>query len=167
MKRLMFAVLLLVVAFGAVASTVITIDPSEMKSGETKTLTDGGKTITIRRDGESLDIRIDGAGGSKKVTISRDGDHFTIRPRVEAFELGPKGKIWIDGHEIPAFRPRAFKAPTQTWYVCPKDHATLRVPEGSKEDATYKCPVDGTVMEKRKGLGFQYFFSEGVEPESL
>ena len=37
----------------------------------------------------------------------------------------------------------------------------LRVPE-EKSDDTFKCPVDGTTMEKRKGRGFAFFFDDDV-----
>ena len=43
-----------------------------------------------------------------------------------------------------------------SWFVCPKDHTMLRVPE-DKADQTWKCPVDGTEMEKKKARAFAFF----------
>ena len=43
----------------------------------------------------------------------------------------------------------------------------LRVPAG-KENESFKCPIDGTTMEKRKGHGFGFFFDDdSFESESL
>ena len=56
-------------------------------------------------------------------------------------------------------RVRPTAARLKTWYVCPNDHATLQVPEG-KESGTFKCPIDGTTMEKRKGHGLSLFFDD-------
>ena len=44
------------------------------------------------------------------------------------------------------------------WFVCPKDHAMLRVPE-PKEGDSFRCPVDGSTMEKRKAPAFSVFFA--------
>jgi hypothetical protein len=128
-----------IVGFGAFAyaDSTIVVKPSDLKSGETKTITDDGNTITISRQGSSTVIR-----------IGRDGDH----PR--ALVLGPdRHKILID--RFPDF-PRM-----QTWFVCPKDHTMMRVPK-DKADQTFKCPVDGTTMEKRKGHGFAFFLDDNL-----
>jgi hypothetical protein len=117
------------------ADSTIVVKPSDLKPGDTKTITDDGNTITITRE-----------GGSTVIRIGRDGDH----PR--ALVLGPdRHKILIDRFpEIPR---------TQSWFVCPKDHTMMRVPK-DKADQTFKCPVDGTTMEKRKGHGFTFFFDD-------
>ena len=163
MKRLWFVPLLLLVAVALYASTTITLNPSEMKSGETKKLVDGDKTITVTRDGEALDIRIEGGGSSNKVTISRGTDGF----RIER-EGAPRTFLFPPGLDLPQTRIMKFRNPSsQTWFVCPKDHTLMRVPSG-KEDATFKCPVDGTTMEKRKGHGFAFFYDDdGFDSESL
>ena len=58
MKRIaLFAVLALLLVAGAAfvyaeeshGSTKLTIEPSQMKDGETKTLVDGDKTITVKK----------------------------------------------------------------------------------------------------------------------
>ncbi|MGZ7042643.1 MAG: hypothetical protein ACXVH7_12700, partial [Thermoanaerobaculia bacterium] len=146
------------IAYARSSGSSITVTPSEMKNGETKTFNDDGRTITLRRDGDTIQVKVEGAGETKSltitkedgtITIDRDGIHrrtIVIGPdRFEAF------------HEMPHILPRAGR--TQTWYVCPKDHATLRVPEG-KESDTFKCPIDGTTMEKRKGHGFSFFIDD-------
>src|SRR5437763_170935 len=70
---------------------------------------------------------------------------------------GVEPKILID-REIAGAMPRFEQMErAQTWFVCPKDHAVLRVPE-EKADQSWKCPVDGTEMEKRKGRGFAFLF---------
>ena len=120
-----------------------------MKSGETKTFTDDGKTITIRRDGDAIDVKIEGAGETQSLLITKTGDGI-IRIRrggdgFQAFKLD-------SGRDLVIPKPHTF-----SFFVCPKDHTTLNVPD-AKEGDTFKCPVDGTTMEKRKGRGF--FFDD-------
>jgi len=56
-------------------------------------------------------------------------------------------RLLLDG--VPALRGM-----TETWYVCPKDHTIVRIPKSkADDDATYKCPLDGSPLEKRKGRG--------------
>jgi hypothetical protein len=153
---------MLLCAFAVYAATAFTIDPSEMKSGESKKLVDGDRTVTITRNGESLDIRIEGGASADKLTITRGRDGFRIDR--------DGGRTWVlpnnENFHVPAIRQFRFNAPrTQTWFVCPKDHTMMRVPEG-KSDATFKCPIDGATMEKRKGSGFAFFF-DGDEGEDL
>ncbi len=106
-----------------------------------------------------MTIKIEGAGTTQSLTITRSGDKFS----VERDHLIMPPKILFDG-AIPRFREKAMG---QTWFVCPKDHTMLRVPKG-EEDRTYKCPVDGTTMEKRKTHGFSFFFDDNdFEMESL
>jgi hypothetical protein len=168
MKRFRFLLVLtiLLCAGAAVyASSTITVKPSEMKSGETKTVIDDGKTIRITRDGDSLKVTVEGAGKTKQITIQNGADgevkiegddgHRTRRIIVNGTALGD-----LLDHRI--FRPHH----DQTWFVCPKDHAMLRVPE-VKDGDTFKCPVDGTAMEKRKGRGFSFFFDDDFDSEDL
>lgn len=125
MKRYaVFAILLFVVA-GAVANvTRFSINSSEMKDGETKTFTEDGRKVTVRRDG--------------------DVTHVTVEdPRI------------LDDVPRHGLIPRK----AQTFFVCPKDHTMLRVPD-EKSGETFKCPVDGSTMEKRKGRGFAFFFDD-------
>ena len=177
MKRYaMVAVLLCVVLAGAAfvyaaeagSSSRLTVSPSEMKDGETKTLVDGDNTITVKRNGDTIDVKIEGAGKTRNVTIVRGGDG-TIRVErsgghdgTHTWMLGPdRPRVLIDGMDFgPNMRllPRSGHS-AQTWFVCPKDHTMLRVPE-DKKDGTFKCPVDGTTMEKRKGRGFAFFFDD-------
>ncbi len=165
MKRLWFLPVLLLCAFAVYASTTFTINPSEMKSGESKKLVDGDKTVTVTRSGDAIDVRIDGAGASSRLTISRSGGG--------AFHIGREGssRTWVmpPGAVFGAPDVRSFRfrnTTKQTWFVCPKDHTMLRVPEGNEDDS-FKCPVDGTQMEKRKGSGFAFYFNDDFEPESL
>lgn len=166
MKKFSILALLVLVAAGAAiadSGSRLTVKPSEMKDGETKTLADGDNTITLRRDGDSVNIKIEGAGRTREVTISRTGDGL-IRidrdgTRERTLVIGPdRRRIVVDGmslDDLPALPKRRM----ESWFVCPKDKTALRVPEG-KEDATYKCPIDGTVMEKKKGRGFSFFFDD-------
>ena len=150
------ALIFAAVAFARSSGSSITVTPQEMKSGDTKTFTDDGSTITLRRDGDSIDVRIEGAGSTKSLTITRaDGDITIDRDGIK--------RMIVIGHErfqfntMPHVMPKIGKE--QTWYVCPKDHTMLRVPDGKDSD-TFKCPLDGTTMEKRKGHGFTMFFDD-------
>ena len=127
-----------------------------MKNGETKTFTDDGNSITLRRDGDSMSVKIEGAGGMKSLTILKADGRITIdRGKHKLTIIGPDRFQAFDAlpHGMAQF------GRTQTWFVCPKDHATLRVPDAKAGD-TFKCPVDGTTMEKRKGHGFSFFFDD-------
>ena len=66
----------------------------------------------------------------------------------------PEPRVLLDEH-FERMTPKA-----QTWFVCAKDHTMLRVPE-EKAEQTFKCPVDGTAMEKKKGRGMALFFDHG------
>ncbi|HEY8133229.1 MAG TPA: hypothetical protein VII12_15220 [Thermoanaerobaculia bacterium] len=165
MKRVSIALLMLFLLAAVVyGATAITVNPSEMKNGETKSLVDGRNTITVRRDGDDVNIKIEGAGTTQSLTITRSGDSF----RVE--RGGVHGGMWIPSEprilmDMPRFREKTKL--NQTWFVCPKDHTMLRVPAG-KDDQTYKCPVDGTTMEKKKTHGFSFFFDDSdFDVESL
>jgi hypothetical protein len=150
------------------SSSRLTISPSEMKDGETKTLVDGDNTITVKRNGDTIDVKIEGAGKTRNVTIVRGGDGIVRIERdghdgVHTWTVGPdRHRVVVDGldittpdvHVLPRFGSNA-----QTWFVCPKDHTMLRVPD-DKKDGAFKCPVDGTTMEKRKGRGFAFFFDD-------
>lgn len=156
-------------ALYAESSSTLVIEPSEMKNGEKKSFTDDGRTITVEREGDTTHVRIEAADKTEKLTITREGNQLRISrldsegPR--SFVLGPeRRRIIIDGMPMGDLdvlpKGRAFREhKMQSFFVCPKDHTTLRVPEG-KGDATYKCPVDGTVMEKKRGRGFSFFFDE-------
>ncbi|MEA2164617.1 MAG: hypothetical protein QOK37_2744 [Thermoanaerobaculia bacterium] len=175
MKRYaIFAVLLLVLTAGAVvlygetitrSPSRLTISPSEMKDGETKTLMDGDNTITVKRNGDAVEVRIEGAGKARTVTVVRAGDGIRIedgRDGWRTWTAAHQPRIMIDGTDFssPSLQmlPRIDRS-AQTWFVCPKDHTMLRVPDEKKDD-TFKCPVDGTAMEKRKGRGFAFFFDD-------
>jgi hypothetical protein len=180
MKRFaVFAILGLFIVAGAVAvyagdrhhsSSRLTINPSEMKDGETKTFTDEGRKVTVRRDGDTTHVTIEGANGTKTLSITSDGGDIRIdRDGVERRKIvigdSSRPRILIDGMDFKGFEgfPRHEMLPRkiQTWFVCPKDKAMLRVPE-EKADETFKCPIDGTTMEKRKGRGFAFFFDDEV-----
>ena len=154
MKRIALIAVLLVVALAAFGSTKLTIEPSQMKDGETKTLVDGDKTITVHKSGDNLDIKIEGAGKTRTITLNNSGGDIHIFKDGDgmAFRTIPgEPRVFLDQH-FDRMSPKA-----QTWFVCPKDHTMLRVPE-DKKDGTFKCPVDGTTMEQRKGRGFAFFF---------
>jgi hypothetical protein len=169
------ALIVLLTAFGAGVAlrahasspSTITVTPSDMKDGETKTYTDDGRTITIRRDGDTTLVKIEGAGETRSLSITkRDGAVVIDRggARYRSLVVGPeRRKMVIDGvpfgEERKLLRPDGERHRVQTWYVCPKDHTTLSVPD-AKENKTYKCPVDGTTMEQRKGRGFSFFFDD-------
>jgi hypothetical protein len=175
MKRYaIVAVLLCVLVAGAAivyaaeagSSSRLEISPSQMKDGETKTLVDGDNTITVKRNGDSIDVKIEGAGKTRSVTIVRGGDG-TVRVErsghdgMHTWVAGPdRPRVMIEGMDFgPGMRVLPRGASAQTWFVCPKDHTMLRVPADKKDDS-FKCPVDGTTMEKRKGPGFSFFFDD-------
>jgi hypothetical protein len=169
MKRyLALAALLVLAAFAVFAegTSTLTIQPSEMKDGETKTFTDDGRTITVKREGDTTHVTITDADKTERLTITREGNRLHIGRHdgegFRSFVVGPDRKrIVIDGVPFGEFKERPLGKQMQSWFVCPKDKTMLRVPEG-KEEQTWKCPVDGTVMEKRKGRGFTFFFDDGV-----
>jgi hypothetical protein len=175
MKRLgitLTAVALLAAGAFAVAhadedSSTLVVRPSTMKDGETKTLVDGDRTIKIRKNGSSLDVQIEGAGETRSISISstesgevRIDGNGGRRYRVVTPGTAP---LIIDGtnfeHAFGTMPHLRHLNGMQNWFVCPKDHSMLRVPEG-KEKETFKCPVDGTTMEQRKGRGFAFFFDD-------
>jgi hypothetical protein len=161
----------------AESTSTLTIEPSSMKDGETKTFTDNGRTITIKREGNTTLVQIADADKTEKLTITREGGRLRIG-RVDSdgahsFAFGPdRRRIIIDGmplgdfENLPRFREQLPKKDAQNWFVCPKDHTMLKVPEG-KEEQTFRCPVDGTVMEKRKGRGFTLFFDDDLFESNL
>src|SRR5947207_12103944 len=154
MKRYaLYAVLLsFLVGAGAFAATRLTINPSEMKDGETKTFTDDGCKVTVHRDGDTTSVTIEGAGGTKSLSITNDDGDI----HIDGFD--GKRRTFVVGPDfnVPEFKfkslddlPRHGLMPkkAQTWFVCPKDHTMLRVPDDQVDDKTFKCPVDGTTME--------------------
>ena len=182
MKRsAVFAILLPVILAGAVAvyatdrhsSSRLTINPSEMKDGETKTFTDDGRKITVKREGNTTKVLIEGADGTKTLSITNDDGEVRIdgtdgNRRKIIIGPGDRPRVLIDGFDFKNFKglddfPRYGMLPrkAQTWFVCPKDHTMLRVPE-EKQDETFKCPIDGTTMEKKKGRGFAFFFDDDL-----
>lgn len=148
----------------AASSSTITITPSDMKDGEVKTFTDDGRTITIKRDGDTTNVRIEGAGETKTLSITKgDGGIRIMRDGdgMRSMVIAPgRRHIVLNGSPLETMDlPRMRQAGRMTFFVCPKDHSTLHVPD-AKDDATYKCPVDGTTMEKRKGHGFSFSFDD-------
>jgi len=159
MKKFLFLLGALVIAAAAYASTTITVTPSSMKNGETKTLTDDGTTIKVTRDGDAMNIKIEGAGESRTITVTRGGDGD-----IRIDRDGRRGRLRIVTPDVvvpPVHVPRFHESHFGTIYVCPKDGTTLRVPEDSKEKE-FKCPVDGSTMEKKKGKGFSFYFDDNA-----
>ena len=66
--------LLLLIGGAAVyaGSSTLTIEPSEMKDGETKAFTDNGRTITVKREGNTTHVQIADADKTDKLTITRE-----------------------------------------------------------------------------------------------
>jgi hypothetical protein len=175
MKKLLtlLAVLLCLGAVSAFAHSALTIKPSEMKDGETKVLTDDGRTVSVKREGDTIHVTIAGADKSEKLTITRDGGGFKIdggdgKARTWVYGVGPerfRNRIMIDGSTIdldgdgPKLRMLPRKA-AQNWYVCPNDKSMLRVPDDADEKKEFLCPVDGAKMEKKSGRGFAFFFDD-------
>jgi hypothetical protein len=177
-RRFAVAAFLVVVVslFGALwlraadSESRLTISPDQMKDGETKTLVDNGRKVTIRKSGDALTMVIEGAGktrnvvitesGSSDVVIERDGDrHVEVFGGPGHRQIIIDGKRIVPGETFSSILPAIPGHRMQSWFVCPKDHTILHVPTG-KEDGTFKCPVDGTTMEKRKGHGFAFSFDD-------
>lgn len=159
MKKVFFILAALVIAAAAYASTTITVNPSTMKDGETKTLTDDGTTIKVTREGDSVNVKVNGAGGSRTITVTHAGDgDITINRGGRRLHIEAPDVV------IPPVPPvsvrRFHQSRLGTIYVCPKDGTTLRVPDDKKELKDFKCPVDGTPMEKKKGHGFAFYFDD-------
>jgi hypothetical protein len=155
MKKLVLLLAASIIAVAAYASTTIIINPDEMKNGETKSFTDDGTTVIVKRSGDAMDIKIEGAGQSRTITVTRAGDgDITINRNGRRFHVVTPDVVVPPIH-IPNFREHR----VGTLFVCPKDGTTLRVPE-DKKDESFKCPVDGTAMEKKKGRGFVFSFDD-------
>ncbi len=159
MKRFVVILAILVVAAAAYASTAITVTPSTMKNGETKTLTDDGATIKVTRNGENVDIQVEGAGGAKHITVTRSGDGDIRIDRDRRVIINGRDIVVPEVHVPEIHVPRMHQRHARTMFVCPKDGTTLSVPDG-KEEQTYKCPVDGTTLEKKKGKSFSFYFDD-------
>jgi hypothetical protein len=144
-----------VVALHAENSSSLSIEPSKMHDGETKTFTDDGQTITVRREGNATSIRVEGDDKTDRVTITREGGRIRIGRMSDSDR-----RIFVDGitRDIP--RARQLLRELGPVHFCPKDQTTLRVPKAD-EDATFKCPLDGTAMERRNGRGVTFFFDDG------
>jgi hypothetical protein len=158
MKRLITTGLLIfaVTAFARTSGTSITVSPDEMKSGDTKTFTDDGRTITLTRDGDDIRVKIEGAGETKTLTITHaDGSVIIDRDGLKRKLTVVTPGNWQGLQMLPHI------GKPQSWYVCPKDHTTLHVPD-AKDTDSFKCPVDGTTMEKRKGRGFSLYFDDDL-----
>lgn len=167
---------LLILGLGAAAmygagSTMVVIEPKDMKDGEKKTVVDDGRTITVEREGDSTHVTIEGADKTRRVTITRDGNDVRIDRLTDgntrSFVIGPdRPNIVIDGVPLGDFKGVPLVKPLRanklhTYFVCPKDKTELRIrDEQGKDDATYKCPVDGTVMEKKRGRGFTFYYDD-------
>ena len=127
-----------------------------MRDGEAKTVMDDGRTITVRREGDTTRIEIEGAGHTERLSITREGD------RIRIGRQGDGSRSIIIGHGRAERLPLFSSIPggkSQTFFVCPTDKSMLRVPE-EKSGQTYRCPVDGNTMEKRRGRGFTLFFDD-------
>lgn len=173
MRRISLAVIALVLlgvagSLFAGSRSSISVRPSEMKEGETKTFSDDGKTITIRREGDTTHVRIEGAGETENLTITKDGKGAVIVERDGKRTLvmaAPRPRIVIDGvpfdENVMPKMPLLPKHKAKTLFVCPKDKTQLHVPEEKAGDA-FKCPVDGTAMEKKKGHGFSFYFDDDL-----
>jgi len=159
MKKFVLILAASIIAVAAYASTALTITPESMKNGETKTLTDDGTTIKVTRNGDAMDIKIEGAGESRTITVTRSGDGDIRIDRNGRHLRVITPDVVVPPIHVPHFREHRFG----TMYVCPKDGTTLRVPDDKdddRKDQTFKCPVDGTTMEKKKGRGFVFSFDD-------
>ena len=163
MKHFRFLLLLVVLLTAGVAvyaSSVITVKPSDVKQGETKTIVDDGKTVRITRDGDRLKIVVDHGDRKREITIEGDGDDdddfdFDVPRHGHPRRIIINGRSLDDLLDVPMLRGHH----DDSWFVCPKDKAMLRVPE-PKDGDSFKCPVDGTTMEKRKAPAFTFFFDQ-------
>ena len=158
------AMVVLVSGSAVYAHSTFSIKPAELKDGETKTFSEDGRTVTVRRDGDRIVVNIDKAGEAKKLVIV-NGDSGEIKidaagEGLRSLVIGPeRRRIVINDRaleDLPHVRPLRM----QSWFVCPKDGTALRVPE-DKQDESFKCPIDGTPMEKKKAPGFTFFFGDG------
>lgn len=154
MKKLVLLLAASIIAVAAYASTALIINPDEMKNGETKSFTDNGTTVIVKRNGDAMDIKIEGAGQSRTITVTRSGDGD-----IRIDRHGRRRLEVITPFNPPIHVPNVREHRLGTLFVCPKDGTTLRVPEDKKDD-TFKCPVDGTTMEKKKGRGFFFSFDD-------
>jgi hypothetical protein len=165
MKRFLIpAAVLALLGSGVVYGDGTTRDSATLKRGESKTFVQDGQTIHVSRDGDSIDVSIESGGRTRRITIDnggdgdiridRDGDDtITIDPGSRSHRriVVNRGALEdILGRSLPTRRIHA-----DNWFVCPKDHTLLRVPEG-KEDQTFTCPIDGTAMEKQKSRMFVF-----------
>jgi len=152
-KKLVLLLAASIIAVAAYASTTLTITPDSMKDGETKTFTDDGTTVIVKRSGDAMNIKIEGAGESRTITVTRSGDGDI------SIDHDGRGRRRLRVITPPIHVPQFREHRLGTLFVCPKDGTTLRVPEDKKDD-TFKCPIDGTTMDKKKGRGFIFSFDD-------
>lgn len=150
--------------------TSIVVRPSSMKQGEMKAMVDDGRKISIERRDNTLEVLIEGAAALDRLEVTREGREI----RVVRGESGPsedERKVTVIGPGgtgisigLPTSKDRkdegkGSEKSDEIWYVCPKDSALLKVPEAT-EKSTFRCPIDGTPMERRKGRAFSIWIGQ-------
>ncbi len=170
MKAVALAVLLF--------ATPIVIDTTKLGEGGKTARFEGSRRVTVEKLADETIVRVEEGERLDTVTLHRGGritrsDNGKMRPFtvldrphviVDGFDLEPfitggQGEPQDDGLTSPTPRPDTLKPGPTRYYLCPKDQSMLRVPNAPR-DATYKCPVDGTVMREAVGSNKEYYLLE-------
>lgn len=160
MKALAFAFLLFAIA-------PIDIDTTKIENGARQSYAAGpGRMVSVAKDaGVTTVVVVEGERVDTLVVRNVDGktviahtDNGLPRPAPSA----QRAPVIIDGMDVEPFLEgdpvdRSLRQQSLgTYYICPRDRAVLRVPNGPAE-AMFKCPVDGTLMRPGVGPSQQYF----------
>lgn len=147
----------------------IVVRPSAMKQGEMKAMVDDGRKVSIERRDDMVEVVIEGAAALDRLEVTREGREIrvargesgTSEDERKVTVIGPGGagiSIGLPGREKKD-EGRTSEKSAETWFVCPKDSALLKVPSAT-EKSTFRCPVDGTAMERRKGRAYSFWIGE-------
>ncbi|MGZ5433309.1 MAG: hypothetical protein ACXW31_00810 [Thermoanaerobaculia bacterium] len=174
----------LALVFLLFASTPIVIDTTKLADGARDVRREGGRTVSVSRDGETVVVRIEEgkrvdtitmkweASGQLSISRRDNGEARPIialdRPPVivDGIDLEPfmagnllgtqkkDGKVYEFSVPQPERRRHAQSGPR--YYTCPKDETMVRVPAG-RGPAELNCPLDGTPMKAGVGRDSQIF----------
>lgn len=147
----------------------IVVRPSAMKQGEMKAMVDDGRKVSIERRDNTVEVIIEGAAALDRLEVTREGREIRVvrgesgpsDDERKVTVIGPGGtgiSIGLPGREKKDEGKTSEKS-EETWYVCPKDSALLKVPSAT-DKSTFRCPIDGTTMERRKGRAYSVWIGE-------
>lgn len=149
--------------------TSMVVRPSSMKQGEMKAMVDDGRKISIERRDNTVEVVIEGAAAldrlevtseDREIRVVRGGESGSSDNERKVTVIGPGGtgiSIGLPGEKRDDGRGN--EKSDEAWYVCPRDSALLKV-SAATEKTIFRCPVDGTPMERRKGRAYSFWIGQ-------